>query len=152
MILPLLEGTDGTAKMSKSLGNYIGVAEPPAEIFGKMMSISDELMCRYSESADRAADAEARAAVAAGRPPSDGGQEGPGPELVARFHGAGAPRRGRALLPARFQQRCAERPGTAHGWSAPTPDVWICQLLKDNRQLRRLHLGKCPPPRLAGSN
>ena len=49
VILPLLEGTDGTAKMSKSLGNYIGVAEPPAEIFGKVMSISDALMLRYYE-------------------------------------------------------------------------------------------------------
>ncbi len=47
MTLPLLEGLDGVQKMSKSLGNYIGVAEPPKEIFGKIMSISDELMWRY---------------------------------------------------------------------------------------------------------
>ncbi|MDP2653812.1 MAG: tyrosine--tRNA ligase [Candidatus Omnitrophota bacterium] len=46
---PLLEGTDGVKKMSKSLGNYIGVNEPPQEIFGKVMSISDELMLRYYE-------------------------------------------------------------------------------------------------------
>lgn len=45
--LPLLEGTDGGKKMSKSLGNYIGITEPPGEIFGKIMSISDELMLRY---------------------------------------------------------------------------------------------------------
>ncbi len=44
---PLLEGTDGTEKMSKSLGNFIGVTEPPGEIFGKVMSISDDLMWRY---------------------------------------------------------------------------------------------------------
>ena len=42
---PLLEGTDGVEKMSKSLGNYIGFTEPPEEIFGKVMSISDPLMC-----------------------------------------------------------------------------------------------------------
>ncbi|MBI5560992.1 MAG: tyrosine--tRNA ligase [Deltaproteobacteria bacterium] len=47
--MPLLEGTDGVQKMSKSLGNYIGITEPPSEIFGKVMSISDELMFRYYE-------------------------------------------------------------------------------------------------------
>lgn len=47
MTTPLLEGTDGVQKMSKSLGNYIGITEPPGEMFGKLMSISDELMWRY---------------------------------------------------------------------------------------------------------
>jgi tyrosyl-tRNA synthetase len=47
MTLPLLEGTDGTAKMSKSAGNYIGLTDPPAEMFGKVMSIPDELMPKY---------------------------------------------------------------------------------------------------------
>lgn len=47
--MPLLEGTDGVQKMSKSYDNYIGVTEPPGEIYGKMMSISDELMLRYYE-------------------------------------------------------------------------------------------------------
>ena len=46
-LMPLLEGLDGVQKMSKSLGNYVGVAEPPIEMFGKLMSISDELMTRY---------------------------------------------------------------------------------------------------------
>ena len=49
VITPLLEGTDGVQKMSKSLGNYIGIKEPPSEIFGKVMSISDDLMWRYYE-------------------------------------------------------------------------------------------------------
>ena len=49
LIMPLLEGTDGVQKMSKSLGNYIGINEAPAEIFGKVMSISDDLMWRYFE-------------------------------------------------------------------------------------------------------
>ncbi|MEO8435772.1 MAG: tyrosine--tRNA ligase [Pyrinomonadaceae bacterium] len=49
VIMPLLEGTDGVQKMSKSLGNYIGISEAPAEMFGKVMSISDELMWRYYE-------------------------------------------------------------------------------------------------------
>ena len=49
MVMPLLVGTDGVQKMSKSLGNYIGINEPPSEIFGKVMSISDDLMWRYYE-------------------------------------------------------------------------------------------------------
>src|SRR3954463_8109568 len=49
LITPLLEGTDGVQKMSKSLGNYVGIDESPAEMFGKLMSISDELMWRYYE-------------------------------------------------------------------------------------------------------
>jgi tyrosyl-tRNA synthetase len=49
VVMPLLEGTDGVQKMSKSLGNYIGIDEPPQEMFGKVMSISDELMWRYYE-------------------------------------------------------------------------------------------------------
>lgn len=47
MVMPLLEGLDGVKKMSKSYGNYIGVSEPPQEMFGKIMSVSDELMDRY---------------------------------------------------------------------------------------------------------
>ena len=49
LTMPLLEGLDGVNKMSKSLGNYIGIAEPPQEIFGKLMSVSDDLMWRYFE-------------------------------------------------------------------------------------------------------
>lgn len=47
LVMPILEGLDGVKKMSKSLGNYIGLTEPPSEMFGKLMSISDELMGRY---------------------------------------------------------------------------------------------------------
>jgi tyrosyl-tRNA synthetase len=49
VLMPLLEGLDGIKKMSKSLGNYIGIAEPPKEIFGKIMRIDDKLMLRYYE-------------------------------------------------------------------------------------------------------
>ncbi|MCL5237313.1 MAG: tyrosine--tRNA ligase [Nitrospirae bacterium] len=49
IMMPLLEGTDGVQKMSKSLGNYIGISEPPKDMFGKLMSISDELMIKYYE-------------------------------------------------------------------------------------------------------
>lgn len=49
IMMPLLEGTDGVQKMSKSLGNYIGISEPPKDMYGKLMSISDELMIKYYE-------------------------------------------------------------------------------------------------------
>ena len=49
LTMPILEGLDGVQKMSKSLGNAIGISEPPLEMYGKVMSISDEMMWRYYE-------------------------------------------------------------------------------------------------------
>jgi len=93
LTMPLLEGTDGVNKMSKSLGNYIGINEPPNEIFGKVMRLSDDLMWRYYEllSFDKSlADiARMRAAVGEGRNPRDYKLE-LATELAARFHGAAA--------------------------------------------------------------
>ena len=86
--MPLLEGTDGLQKMSKSLGNYIGISDVPDEIFGKIMSISDDLMWRFYEllSFKSSADIEQlRASVVQGRNPRDIKIE-LGCELVARFH------------------------------------------------------------------
>jgi tyrosyl-tRNA synthetase len=93
LTMPLLEGTDGVNKMSKSLGNYIGINEPPNEIFGKVMRLSDELMWRYYELlsfAKSMADLEQmRAAIGAGRNPRDYKLE-LAAELTARFHGDAA--------------------------------------------------------------
>ena len=93
LTMPLLEGTDGVNKMSKSLGNYIGINEPPNEIFGKVMRLSDDLMWRYYELlsfAKSLADLkQMRDAVQAGRNPRDYKMELAG-ELTARFHGAAA--------------------------------------------------------------
>jgi tyrosyl-tRNA synthetase len=91
LTMPLLEGTDGVAKMSKSLGNYIGINEPPNEIFGKVMRLSDELMWRYFEllSFEKSlGDIKAmREAVAGGQAnPRDCKMELAG-ELTTRFHG-----------------------------------------------------------------
>lgn len=103
---PLLEGTDGIQKMSKSLGNYIGITDPADDMFGKLMSISDDLMWRYFEllsfrpSAELAA---LRAAVDQGRNPRDVKFE-LGVELVDRFHGAGTGVQARETFIARFRQ------------------------------------------------
>ncbi|HEX7045360.1 MAG TPA: tyrosine--tRNA ligase, partial [Burkholderiales bacterium] len=92
MTMPILEGTDGVHKMSKSLGNYIGINEAPEEMFGKLMSISDELMWRYLELLSReelATIARWREEVAQGLNPRDV-KFRLARELVARFHGADA--------------------------------------------------------------
>jgi len=90
--MPLLEGTDGVNKMSKSLGNYIGITEAPDSMFGKLLSISDELMWRYYEllSFRSLGDIAAlRAAAQQGRNPRDIKLE-LAAEITARFHGAAA--------------------------------------------------------------
>jgi tyrosyl-tRNA synthetase len=92
MTMPLLEGTDGVNKMSKSLGNYIGITEAPGSMFGKIMSISDDLMWRYFEllSFRPLGDIAAlRQATADGRNPRDVKFE-LAREIVARFHDAAA--------------------------------------------------------------
>jgi len=106
MTMPLLEGLDGVNKMSKSLGNYVGINEPADAQFGKLMSISDELMWRYFELLSfrpLAEIAALRAAVASGRNPRDVKFE-LGVEIVERFHGAGAGALARDAFIARFQQ------------------------------------------------
>ena len=104
--MPLLEGLDGVNKMSKSLGNYIGIAEPAEQMFGKLMSVSDDLMWRYFAllSFRSNADIEGlKRACAEGRNPRDAKFE-LGVEIVDRFHGAGAGARARDEFIARFQQ------------------------------------------------
>jgi len=104
--MPLLEGLDGVNKMSKSLGNYIGITEAPDDMFGKLMSISDELMWRYFDllSFRPNADIERlKREVAEGRNPRDVKFE-LGVEIVGRFHGAGSGERARDAFVARFSQ------------------------------------------------
>lgn len=103
---PLLEGLDGVQKMSKSLNNYIGITEPPGEMFGKVMSISDDLMWRYFEVLSFRPLQEIAAlktAVDEGRNPRDVKFE-LAQEIVARFHDAVAASRSQAEFIARFQK------------------------------------------------
>ncbi len=105
--LPLLEGLDGVRKMSKSLDNYIGITEPATEMFGKLMSISDELMWRYFEllsTRDMADIHQLRTQVdEAGLNPRDV-KFMLGEELVARFHSTAAAQQAKANFIARFRQ------------------------------------------------
>jgi tyrosyl-tRNA synthetase len=106
LTMPILEGLDGVQKMSKSLGNYIGIAEPGDEMFGKLMSISDDLMWRYFEllSFRPLSEVEAlKAQMRDGRNPRDIKFE-LGRELVARFHSPAEAEQAQHNFVARFQR------------------------------------------------
>ncbi len=107
LTMPILEGLDGVQKMSKSLGNFIAVEDPPAEMFGKIMSISDTLMWRYHALLSRVSAAEQMrlqdAAASGARNPRDIKLD-LACELVARFHDAAVAQEAHAAFLARFQR------------------------------------------------
>jgi tyrosyl-tRNA synthetase len=127
VLMPILEGTDGTQKMSKSLGNAVGIQDAPREMFGKLLSISDEVMRRYYERlsrvswADRATlhPLEAKKLLAW--------------ELVARFHGEAAATDAQGFFERRHQERQLADPEEHR--VAPEADggVGICKLLREIR-------------------
>ena len=133
LTMPLLEGLDGVNKMSKSLGNYIGITESPREIFGKLMSVSDELMWRYIELLSSAPLADIRQwkkETEAGRNPREV-KVAFAQEIVARFHDRAAAESALADFEARFQQ--GEIPADIPSVSvrAGTGGIAIANLLKD---------------------
>jgi tyrosyl-tRNA synthetase len=106
MTVPILEGLDGVNKMSKSLNNYIALNDPPKEMFGKLMSVSDSLMWRYYDLLSfksLAAIAALRKSVEEGANPRDI-KMALGVELVDRFHGAGAGERAKEGFMAQFSK------------------------------------------------
>ncbi len=133
MTLPILEGLDGVQKMSKSLGNYVGITEPPEEQFGKLMSISDTLMWRYYEllSFRPAAEIERlRREVAEGRNPMEAKFE-LAEELVGRFHGAEAARRAKEAFIARFRRHELPEDLPETTVAAPGGRIRLANLLKE---------------------
>ncbi len=126
---PILEGTDGVQKMSKSLGNAIGITDPPTEMYGKLMSISDELMLRYYQLLS-ALDAAHVQAITDGRIHPMEAKKQLATELVARFHDAGAAEGAAVDFALRFQRRELPSEIATFVWSAPEPKVWICHLLR----------------------
>ncbi len=106
LTMPILEGLDGVQKMSKSLNNYIGINEPPDEMFGKLMSISDELMWRYIEllsSESLATIQQWKREVEEGRNPRDIKVRF-AQEIVTRFHSRAAAEKALADFEARFRR------------------------------------------------
>jgi len=132
LTMPLLEGLDGVQKMSKSLGNYIGITDAPGEMFGKVMSVSDELMWRYFELLSfRSLDdiQGLRQRVTDGMNPRDAKFE-LALELVERFHDAGAASAAKDEFIARFRE------------GAMPDEMPELQLESDNGRLGIAHLLK----------
>jgi tyrosyl-tRNA synthetase len=144
LTMPLLEGLRGSEKMSKSLGNYVGISEPPDTIFGKLMSISDQLMWRYIEllSLEPVASIEQWKKEAA---------EGGNPrdikvrfarEIVTRFHGARAAESAAADFEARFThgdlpedipEVTVKIPTGSRGSAGRVPELAITRVLKESQ-------------------
>jgi tyrosyl-tRNA synthetase len=133
LMMPILEGLDGVQKMSKSLGNYVGVSEPPGEMFGKLMSVSDELMWRYFELLSFRPGSEIevlRGRVAEGANPRDIKFE-LAEELVARFHDPQAAAAARAEFIARFQRGAMPEDIPELSVQADGDDLPLANLLKE---------------------
>jgi tyrosyl-tRNA synthetase len=131
--MPLLEGYRGDGqKMSKSLDNYIGITEPPQEMFGKLMRISDDLMWRYVELLSFEPLATVRAwkdEVAAGGNPRDVKVRF-AKEIVTRFHGAGAARKAEQDFAQRFREGAIPQDMPQVSLKAPDGGILIVHLLK----------------------
>jgi tyrosyl-tRNA synthetase len=133
LTMPLLEGLDGVQKMSKSLGNYIGIAEPIDEMFGKIMSISDELMWRYLELLSYTPMDEIerwKKACIEGANPRDVKARF-GQEIVQRFHGAAAARTAVENFEARFKQGLIPENLEEQVLTVPQAGYPVAALLKD---------------------
>ncbi len=131
-MMPLLEGTDGVQKMSKSLGNHIGIASAPEEMYGRAMSISDELMWRYLELlSNRPLDDVSRekAEVGAGSLHPMAIKKSLAAEIVARFHGPDAARTAADYFETRHQRK--DIPREIRKGFSPPGKIWVCQLLLD---------------------
>ncbi|MHB8405323.1 MAG: tyrosine--tRNA ligase [Gammaproteobacteria bacterium] len=135
LTMPILEGLDGVQKMSKSLGNYIGINEPPGEMFGKLMSISDDLMWRYFELLSFRPMNEIRKykhEIAEGANPRDI-KFRLAEEIVARFHSVAAARAAQVEFVARFQKGALPEAIPEHDISATDDYMSLTELLKQCR-------------------
>jgi len=132
LTMPLLEGLDGTNKMSKSLGNYVGINESPSEMFGKLMSVSDELMWRYFDLLSFRTTgfiAGLQQEVVGGRNPRDA-KVLLAQEIVERFHGAAAAVQALVDFEARFRQGAIPDDIPEVSLAAGVPPLTIAQVLK----------------------
>ncbi len=133
IMVPLLEGLDGVQKMSKSLGNYIGITDTPGEMFGKVMSISDELMWRYYDllSFRPIADIAAlKQQAAEGRNPRDIKIE-LAKEIIARFHDVAAADAAEQDFIQRFQKNALPDDIPELSLTLAADSIQIANLLKD---------------------
>jgi len=133
LTMPLLEGLDGVNKMSKSLNNYIGITDAPDDMFGKIMSISDELMWRYFDLLSFRSNEELeifKQDVEAGKNPRDV-KFLLAEEIITRFHSAEEAAKAQVAFIARFQKGAMPDEMPEVDLSAPEGDLGIANLLKD---------------------
>ena len=129
LLLPLLEGRDGLHKMSKTLNNHIAIADPPTEMFGKVMSISDDLMGRYYQLLSGASGERLQDVLLRRVHPMEA-KQALAHELVERFWGSAAAEEAQGHFRERFQNRGDNDPVVVFT-RARSDDVWICDLLKE---------------------
>ena len=140
MTMPLMEGLDGDRKMSKSLGNYVGITEKPAEMFGKLMRVSDPLMARYYQLLTDIT-AEELAAIKSGKLHPMEAKKRLASTVVEEYHGAAAAKAAQNYFESKFQRR--EVPTNIPVYRI-AEDIWICELMKQlnfapsNSEARRL--------------
>lgn len=133
LTVPILEGLDGVQKMSKSLGNYVGVNEAPGDMFGKLMSVSDTLMWRYYDLLSfrpLSEIARLRQSIEQGANPRDIKME-LGVEIASRFHGAGAGEAAKAAFIAQFSQGALPEDIPEVRIAAPAAGLPIGRVLKE---------------------
>jgi tyrosyl-tRNA synthetase len=131
--MPILEGLDGVQKMSKSLGNYIGITDAPDDMFGKVMSVSDDLMWRYFELLSFRS---AQDVAALRRQVDEGGNPRDvkfllAEELIGRFHDQAAATAARENFIARFQRGAMPEDMPEATLPAPGGQLRVANLLKD---------------------
>ncbi len=133
LTMPILEGLDGVQKMSKSLNNYIGIADPADDMFGKIMSISDELMWRYFELLSFRPLQEIeqfKQDIEAGKNPRDI-KFLLAEEIISRFHNRASADKARENFIARFQKGAMPDEMPEHSFAAGSDGLAIANLLKD---------------------
>ena len=134
LMMPILEGLDGVNKMSKSLGNYIGITEKPNDMYGKVMSISDELMWRYYELlSDRDMDEimKLKKGVENGDIHPKKVKEMLAFEIAKRFYDVETAHKAEKYFEEMFKNRDIPEELTEIEYKAQDKDVWICRLLKE---------------------
>ena len=140
---PLLEGLDGVNKMSKSLGNYIGISESPDSIFGKIMSISDDLMFRYYELLSDLPMTEIHTLkdkIAAGLIHPKAAKVQLAKEMVARFHNQAAAEDAERNFEQVFARHEAPDEIEEVRIAATEAEIWVPKLLFDAGQIGRAHV------------
>ena len=126
MTMPLLEGLDGVRKMSKSYGNYVGLTDKPEDMYGKLMSVPDQMMVRYYELLTNAAPEEIAAVKSGGLHPMEA-KKLLARTIVTEYHGARAADRAEQYFESKFQRR--EIPASTQVYRI-AEEMWICELMK----------------------